>query len=44
MLLSGRLRSQIEELCNNIEHIELETTEDFFELSVDGCQFNPMIM
>ena len=44
MLLSGRLRSQIEEICNNIEHIELETTEDFFELFVDGCQFNPMIM
>ena len=44
MLLSARLRSQIEEICKNIEHVELETTEDFFDLFVDGCQFNPMVM
>jgi len=44
MLLSARLRSQIEQICKNIEHIELETTEDFFDLFVDGCQFNPMVM
>ena len=25
-----------------IEHIELETTPDFFDLFVDGCQFKPM--
>ncbi len=44
MLLSAKLRYQIEETCKNIEHIELETTEDFFDLFVDGCQFNPMVM
>jgi hypothetical protein len=25
-----------------IEHVELETTADFFELFVDGCQFKPL--
>jgi hypothetical protein len=23
-------------------HVELETTPDFFELFVEGCQFKPM--
>jgi hypothetical protein len=26
-----------------IEHVELETTSDFFELFVEACQFKPMV-
>ena len=42
VLLSRRKRAQIESLVENIEHIELETTSDFFEIFVEGCQFKPM--
>jgi uncharacterized 2Fe-2S/4Fe-4S cluster protein (DUF4445 family) len=42
MLLSRRRRLQIEDVCKTVEHIELETTPDFFELFVEGCQFKPM--
>jgi uncharacterized 2Fe-2S/4Fe-4S cluster protein (DUF4445 family) len=42
MLLSGKLRSRIEDLVLKVEHIELETTEDFFDLFVEGCQFKRM--
>jgi len=42
MLLSGKLRSRIEELVLKVEHIELETTDDFFDLFVEGCQFKRM--
>ena len=42
MLLSGRLRSRIERLVQTIQHIELETTPDFFDIFVEGCMFNPM--
>ena len=42
MLLSTKIRYEIEDICKKIEHIELETTEDFFDLFVDGCQFLPM--
>ena len=42
MLLNGDMRSRIEELANQVEHVELETTSDFFEIFVDGCMFQPM--
>lgn len=42
MLLSKSMRQMIEKLVVTIEHIELETTSDFFEMFVDGCMFNPM--
>ena len=42
MLLSRRKRQSIEKLVHRIEHIELETTPDFFNLFVEGCQFKPM--
>ena len=42
VLLSREKRESIEEFVKNIEHIELETTPDFFEIFVEGCQFNPM--
>lgn len=44
MLVSRRKRRSIEELVKRIEHIELETTPDFFEIFVEGCQFKPMAL
>ena len=42
MLVSGPKRREMEEFVQGIEHVELETTPDFFELFVEGCQFKPM--
>ena len=42
MLLSKRMRDVAETIVNKIEHVELETTPDFFEIFVEGCMFNPM--
>ncbi|PYT27867.1 MAG: ferredoxin [Acidobacteria bacterium] len=42
MLLSRRKRQSVEGLVKGIEHVELETTPDFFEVFVEGCQFKPM--
>jgi uncharacterized 2Fe-2S/4Fe-4S cluster protein (DUF4445 family) len=42
LLLSKARRTGIESLVHRIEHIELETTPDFFELFVEACQFKPM--
>jgi uncharacterized 2Fe-2S/4Fe-4S cluster protein (DUF4445 family) len=42
MLLSRRKRDAVEQLVKRIEHVELETTPDFFEVFVEACQFNPM--
>ncbi len=42
ILLSLAKRRDLEERVKAIEHVELETTPDFFELFVDGCQFKPM--
>ena len=44
MLLSGKLRARMEQLVQSIQHIELETTPDFFDIFVEGCMFNPMEM
>ena len=42
VLLSRRKRQAVESLVKQIEHVELETTPDFFEVFVEGCQFKPM--
>ena len=42
ILLSRSQRESINELVRNIEHIELETTPDFFDIFVEACQFKPM--
>jgi len=42
VLLSASKRRTLEHAVRGIEHFELETTPDFFELFVDGCQFKPM--
>ena len=41
-LLSRSVRESIDSLVKEIEHIELETTPDFFEIFVEACQFKPM--
>lgn len=42
MLLSRRKRGMIEAIVRRVEHIELETTPDFFDVFVEACQFKPM--
>jgi uncharacterized 2Fe-2S/4Fe-4S cluster protein (DUF4445 family) len=42
VLLSCRLRRALEERVKEAEHVELETTPDFFEIFVEGCQLKPM--
>ena len=42
MLKSVAMRTEIEKLVLEIEHLELETVSDFFEVFVEGCMFNPM--
>ena len=42
MLVSAEMRRTAEEMVPGIEHVELETTPDFFDVFVDGCLFQPM--
>jgi len=42
VLVSRTKRQALERLVLQIEHVELETSDDFFELFVDGCQFKSM--
>ena len=42
ILLNRNRRAALEETVKEIEHIELETTPDFFEIFVEGCQLKPM--
>ena len=44
VLLSQRKRNALEGLVKSVEHIELETMPDFFEIFVEACQFKPMPM
>jgi len=44
VLLSKRHREEIDSLVKRIEHVELETTPDFFEVFVEGCQFKRMVL
>ena len=40
LLLSARRRRELESFVAGIEHAELETEPDFFELFVEGCRFD----
>ena len=42
LLVSRTRREVVAGLVRNIEHVELETTPDFFDIFVDGCQMQPM--
>ena len=44
MLVSREMRRTAEEMSRRIEHVELETTPDFFDIFVEGCMFNPMVL
>ena len=43
LLLSRRRRVALEQLIGRIEHAELETEPDFFDLFTDGCLFEPIV-
>ncbi len=43
LLLSRRRRAELEALVGRIEHVELESEPDFFDLFTDGCLFEPII-
>jgi uncharacterized 2Fe-2S/4Fe-4S cluster protein (DUF4445 family) len=43
LLVSVRAREALAPMIGSVEHVELETTPDFFELFVDGCQFKPIV-
>ena len=42
LLLDRTRRPRAEELAKRVTHLELETTPDFFEIFVEGCQMKPM--
>ena len=42
LLLSRRRREALSDIIGRIEHVELETEPDFFDLFVDGCLFHPI--
>ena len=42
MLMNGGMREVADKMVRQIEHVELETTSDFFDVFVEGCMFNPM--
>ncbi|MGB5511289.1 MAG: ASKHA domain-containing protein [Woeseiaceae bacterium] len=42
LLLSRARRDKVASLVRNVEHIALESTPDFFDIFVDGCQMQPM--
>ena len=44
LLRSRQMREDVEQLVRRIEHVELETTPDFFDIFVEGCMFKPMEM
>ena len=44
MLVSGTKRREIEALALSVQHVELETTPDFFDMFVEGCHFKPMVI
>jgi len=42
LLLSRRLRGELDTLVRRIQHVELESEPDFFDLFTDGCLFEPI--
>ena len=42
LLLSEKRRRVVEDLHQGVTHLELETTPDFFDIFVEGCQLKPM--
>jgi uncharacterized 2Fe-2S/4Fe-4S cluster protein (DUF4445 family) len=42
VLLNRTRRAELEQVCQHVEHVELETKPEFFDAFVDGCMFQPM--
>ena len=42
LLLSRGRRAELDDLVRRIEHVELESEADFFDLFTDGCLFEPI--
>jgi len=42
LLLSRRRREELESVVRRIDHVELESEPDFFDLFTDGCLFEPI--
>ncbi|MBM3676802.1 MAG: DUF4445 domain-containing protein, partial [Actinobacteria bacterium] len=42
LLLDRAARDRLEQVVRRVEHVELETTPDFFDIFVEGCQFKPI--
>ncbi len=42
LLLSRAKRAALDNLVRRVEHVELETEPDFFDLFTDGCLFEPI--
>ena len=42
LLLSRRRRAELESVVRRIDHVELESEPDFFDLFTDGCLFEPI--
>jgi uncharacterized 2Fe-2S/4Fe-4S cluster protein (DUF4445 family) len=42
LLLSRRRRAELESAVRRIDHVELESERDFFDLFTDGCLFEPI--
>lgn len=43
VLLNQQVRPALDDFALAVRHIELETTPDFFEVFVEGCQLKPML-
>ena len=43
LLLSRHKRATLDALVRRIEHVELESEPDFFDLFTDGCLFEPIV-
>jgi hypothetical protein len=41
-LLSGRKRTELEELVRSVVHCRLESHPMFFDFFVEGCMFKPV--
>ena len=44
LILDTQREERVARLVEEIEHVELETAEDFFEVFTEACQFKPMQM
>lgn len=44
LLLSRSRRAALDDMVHRVEHVELETEPDFFDIFTDGCLFQPIAL